>query len=380
MSRISVLSVVGTRPEAIKMAPVIMELRKHPDRIRSTVCVTAQHREMLDQILSFFGIIPDFDLDVMEQRQSLGRLTANILGKMEPMLAEIEPDWILVQGDTTTVMAAALSGFYRKLKIAHVEAGLRSWNKYQPFPEEVNRKVVDSLADLHFAPTETARQNLLREGINRSTIHVTGNTVIDTLLGVLGTDYDWMSGPLADIPQDGRIIMITAHRRESYGKPITDICRALKTIAERYRGDVHLVYPVHLNPNIREPVYSMLEGIPNVSLIPPIDYLDLVNLMKRSYLVLTDSGGIQEEAPSLGKPVLVLRSVTERPEAVDAGTVKVVGTDSDGIESETVKLLEDRAEYARMAAAVNPYGDGHASERIVRLLLGELPEEFVYAK
>ncbi len=376
MQKTSVLCVVGTRPEAIKMAPVIKELRKHQEHIDTEVCITAQHREMLDQILGFFRIKPDYDLDVMEERQSLGRLTANIMNKIEPLFAELKPDWILVQGDTTTVMVAALAGYYQRIRIGHVEAGLRSRNKFHPFPEEVNRQMVDLLSDLHFAPTTRAKSNLLQEGIHGDSIFVTGNTVIDALFDVLGADYDWNSGPLSHVPENRRLILVTAHRRENYGQPITEICRALKEIAARYHGDVHVVYPVHLNPSISDPVYSLLGGISNVTLVPPVDYPDLVNLMKRCYLVLTDSGGIQEEAPSLGKPVLVLRRVTERPEAVDAGTVKVVGTDAETIVSETSRLLEDQDEYQRMATAINPYGDGLASSRIVQILLGKRPQEF----
>jgi len=367
---------MGTRPEAIKMAPVVKELARFPDLIESRVCVTAQHREMLDQVLAAFGITPDYDLDVMEHRQTLSRLAATILTRMEPLLTELRPDWVLVQGDTTTVMAAGLAAFHEQVKIAHVEAGLRSRDKFHPFPEEINRTLVDAVCDLHFAPTETARQNLLREGITPHTIHVTGNTVIDALLEALTFDYDWRSGPVAHVPHDRRLILVTAHRRESYGEPIAAVCRALKAITERYDRDVHVVYPVHLNPSISEPVYELLDHVPNISLIPPVNYVDLVNLMRRSYLVLTDSGGIQEEAPSLGKPVLVLRKVTERPEAVAAGTVKVVGTDAERIVTETALLLDDSAEYHRMATAVNPYGDGHASERVVQILLGGSPEEF----
>jgi len=376
MSRLSVLSIMGTRPEAIKMAPVVKELARFPDLIESRVCVTAQHREMLDQVLAAFGITPDFDLNVMEPRQTLSRLAATILTRMEPLLTELKPDWVLVQGDTTTVVAAGIAAFHERVKVAHVEAGLRSRDKLHPFPEEINRTVVDAVCDLHFAPTETARQNLLKEGLSPDTIHVTGNTVIDALLEALQFEYDWSAGPLANVPQNRRLILVTAHRRESYGEPIAAICRALKAIAEKYRDDVYLVYPVHLNPNISEPVHELLAGVPNVTLIPPVDYIDLVNLMRRCYMVLTDSGGIQEEAPSLGKPVLVLRRVTERPEAVEAGTVRVVGTDEHRIFSETSTLLDDSTEYHRMAAAVNPYGDGHASERIVQILLGGKPKEF----
>lgn len=350
------------------MAPVVKALNNHSDRITSIVCVTAQHRQMLDQVLSLFEIEPDFDLNLMRPNQSLAQLTASVLTELDAVIAEVEPDWVLTQGDTTTAMVGALAGFYRRVKVGHVEAGLRTWDKHQPFPEEINRVIADAVCDLHFAPTAQSRDNLLREGVRESSILVTGNTVIDALLDVAARDYDWQQSELAAVPRDKRLILVTAHRRENFGAPLTEICRALKEIAARF-ADVHLVYPVHLNPNVQQVVQTELRDVPNITLLEPLDYLPLVQLMKASTIVLTDSGGLQEEAPGLGKPVLVLREVTERPEGVEAGTVKLVGTDSTRIVRETARLLEDTAEYQRMAQAVNPYGDGHASRRIVESLL-----------
>jgi UDP-N-acetylglucosamine 2-epimerase (non-hydrolysing) len=363
-----ILSVFGTRPEAIKMAPVLAELNKHKDQLTSVVCVTAQHREMLDQVLELFAIQPDYDLGIMLPNQSLAQITARALTKLDEVLQQEKPDWILVQGDTTTVMAAALAAFYHKIKVGHVEAGLRSYDKFQPFPEEINRKIATSLSDLHFAPTEVSRQNLLREGVADAQIVVTGNTVIDALLQVAEKPYDWQHSPLAAIPRDKRIILVTAHRRENFGAPFENICAALRTVAERY-DDIHLVYPVHLNPNVQQIVRATLGQVRNITLLEPLEYLPLVQLMKQSYLVITDSGGIQEEAPGLGKPVLVLRAVTERPEGVAAGTVKLVGTNTQKIIHETSLLLDDSAAYQSMSQAVNPYGDGHASARIVASLI-----------
>jgi UDP-N-acetylglucosamine 2-epimerase (non-hydrolysing) len=370
-----VLCVFGTRPEAIKMAPVIRELRKHPARVDLRVCVTGQHREMLDQVLRLFEIVPDHDLDIMRADQSLTQVTAAALTGLDAVIASERPDWVVVQGDTTTAMAASLVAFYHRVRIAHVEAGLRSWDRAHPFPEEVNRRLADSLSDLHFAPTDVARQNLLREGLDGSTVIVTGNTVIDAL--------HWVAGlPAPDdlnslIPRNGaRLLLVTAHRRESFGPGMEEICLALRDLAMRYGASVQVVYPVHLNPRVREPVQRILGDMENITLLPPLDYLRLVHLMKRAYLVLTDSGGIQEEAPGLGKPVLVLREVTERPEAVAAGTARVVGTSRERVVREAVRLLEDSAEYERMARAVNPYGDGHAAKRIVAALLTDSPETF----
>jgi len=365
---LKILSIFGTRPEAIKMAPVVKALKNHPDRITSIVCVTAQHRQMLDQVLSLFEIEPDFDLNLMRPDQSLAQITASALTEIDAVLREVKPDWVLTQGDTTTAMVGALAAFYHRINVGHVEAGLRTWDKYQPFPEEINRKIADAVCDLHFAPTTQSRDNLLREGVSESSIVVTGNTVIDALLDVAERDYDWSASELAAVPRDKQLILVTAHRRENFGQPLEEICKALKEIAARF-SDVHLVYPVHLNPNVQKVVQAELSSVANITLLAPLDYLPLVQLMKASSIVLTDSGGLQEEAPGLGKPVLVLREVTERPEGVEAGTVKLVGTDKDRIVRETARLLEDAQEYERMAHAVNPYGDGHASQRIVESLL-----------
>jgi UDP-N-acetylglucosamine 2-epimerase (non-hydrolysing) len=366
---LKVLTIFGTRPEAIKMAPVLKVLEAHPDRVESRVCVTAQHRQMLDQVLELFDIVPDHDLDLMTQDQTLAQVTAAVSTHLEPVLAAERPDWVLVQGDTTTVMAASLLAFYHRIQVGHVEAGLRTRDKYRPFPEELNRRVAGVVADLHFAPTAWARDNLLHEGVPPETIYVTGNPVIDALLMVAGRPYHPESGPLAGLPWERRLILVTAHRRENFGRPLERICAALARIACRYPDDVHIVYPVHLNPHVQGPVYRLLGDVPNVTLLPPLDYLPLVHLMKRCTLVLTDSGGIQEEAPGLGVPVLVLREVTERPEGVDAGTVRLVGTRTEDILREASRLLDDPAAYQHMAHAVNPYGDGHAAEYIVEALL-----------
>jgi UDP-N-acetylglucosamine 2-epimerase (non-hydrolysing) len=376
---IRVLSVVGTRPEAIKMAPVIKELEQYPDRVQSVVCVTAQHREMLDQMLALFGIAPDYDLDLMRPGQSLSALTARILKALDQVVARERPDWLLVQGDTTTVMVGTLVAYYNLIRVGHVEAGLRTGDKHQPFPEEINRRIADVVSDLHFAPTESNRQNLLREGIPDASIVVTGNTVIDALHRVVArarqrAREEW--GPLLD---GRRLLLVTAHRRENIGEPLEEICRALAQIARAYAADVHILYPVHLNPGVWTPVHEALDGIPNITLTAPLDYETFVGLADRAYLVLTDSGGLQEEAPGLGKPVLLLRDVTERPEAVDAGTVRIVGTSHRRIVEETARLLEDAAAYGSMAQAINPYGDGRASRRIVKALLGQPFEPFAGA-
>ena len=361
-----VLSVVGTRPEAVKMAPVILRLRETPG-VESVVCVTAQHREMLDQVFSLFDILPEIDLNLMRPGQTLAGISAAIFTHLDPVLNEVRPDWVLAQGDTTTVMATALLSYYHRIRFGHVEAGLRTGDKWQPFPEEINRRIAGVVADLHFAPTVWARENLLREDVPDETIRVTGNPVIDALQWVAERPFAWDASPLAALPADKRLVLVTAHRRENFGQPLENICAALKALAAR--GDVHLVYPVHLNPRVQEPVYRLLEGVPNITLLPPLDYLPLVHLLKRSVLVLTDSGGLQEEAPGLGVPVLVLREVTERPEGVRAGTVKLVGTDTARIVAEASRLLDDPKAHAAMAQAVNPYGDGHAAERIVAALL-----------
>lgn len=375
MRKLLILSIFGTRPEAIKMVPVIHELQRYPAMFRSMVCVTAQHREMLDQVLSLFDIRPDYDLDIMEPGQDLFDVTCDVLQGLKGVLVKERPDMVLVHGDTSTTMAAALAAYYCRIPVGHVEAGLRTHNKFAPFPEEINRRVAGTLADLHFAPTEVARRNLLREGVADTAIHVTGNTVIDTLLTVtarinndailkqsIARRFDFLD------PRK-RLILVTGHRRENFGDGFENICQALSEIAARYR-DVELLYPVHLNPNVQEPVRRILgEGsLPNIHLIEPVDYLPFVYLMNRAYLIITDSGGVQEEAPSLGKPVLVMRESTERPEAVDAGTVLLVGTDRRKIVSETARLLDDEQDYRIMSQAHNPYGDGNAAGRITEIL------------
>ncbi len=363
-----VLSIFGTRPEAIKMAPVVGRLEAQTG-VESRVCVTAQHRQMLDPLLDLFTIHPDFDLDLMRPDQTLVELTRAVLGGLDPVIREVNPDWIMVQGDTTTVMAASLLAYYQHVRVGHVEAGLRTGDKWQPFPEEVNRRVAGAIADLHFAPTERARENLLREGVPEDRIVVTGNTVIDALQMVAGRPCDLTTGPLAGIPPERRVILVTAHRRENFGEPLQRMLDAMELIAENYRDDATLIYPVHLNPNVREPALEKLGGVDNIRLIEPLDYLPMVHLMKRSTLILTDSGGLQEEAPALGVPVLVMREKTERPEAIEAGTARLVGTDTQRIVTEARRLMDDPAAHAAMAHAVNPFGDGKAAERIVEALL-----------
>jgi UDP-N-acetylglucosamine 2-epimerase (non-hydrolysing) len=327
---------------------------------------------MIDPLLKLFNIEPVYDLNIMHENQDLEYITVNVLSKVGQIVRQEKPDYLIVQGDTTTAMAASLAAFYQKIKIAHVEAGLRTWNKMHPYPEEINRKIIDAVSDLFFAHTEQAKQNLLREGIAEENIEVTGNTVIDALLDMAGRDFDFKGTVLENIPfNDKKVILVTAHRRENFGQPLINICNAIKEIAMQYPSDVYVVYPAHLNPNVKKPAYSILSGIENVLLTDPLDYEPFVQLMKRSYLILTDSGGLQEEAPSLGKPVLVLREVTERPEAVEAGTAQIVGTRLERIIERTKELLEDQREYRRMSKAVNPYGDGKASKRIVARLLKE---------
>jgi UDP-N-acetylglucosamine 2-epimerase (non-hydrolysing) len=372
---IKVLSVFGTRPEAIKMAPVIKELEKHPDRFQSLVCVTAQHRQMLDQVLTLFHIRPDYDLDIMKPGQDLFDITCNVLQGLKVVLAGEKPDIVLVHGDTTTTMAASMAAFYCGAMVGHVEAGLRTHNKHAPFPEEINRRVTGSVADLHFAPTGTARENLLREGIAEDTVFITGNTVIDALLAVAGLIsadaglQQRFAAEFAFLDPGRKLILVTGHRRENFGDGFENICLALADIA-RTHPDTDILYPVHLNPNVQEPVRRILGGgtYPNVRLIEPVDYLPFVYLMGRSHLIITDSGGVQEEAPSLGKPVLVMRETTERPEAVTAGTVRLVGTDQKKIVDEATLLLDSGVAYERMSLAHNPYGDGRAAERIVEIL------------
>lgn len=366
--KIKILSVFGTRPEALKMAPVLKKLGRNSNKITSRICVTAQHREMLDQVLNLFDITPDYDLDLMVSDQSPLSLASRVLEKMDSVIKKEKPDWVLVQGDTTTVMAASLVAHYNRVKLGHIEAGLRSGDKYQPFPEEINRRVVGVSADLHFAPTERARENLLKENVPDNYIVVTGNTVIDALLWMVKQPYDLDKSPLKDIPWENRIVLVTAHRRENFEKPIREICYALRKIANNCKS-VHVVYPVHLNPHIHDPVYELLDGVNNITLLPPLDYQSLVHLMSRSYLVLTDSGGIQEEAPCFGKPVLILRNRTERPEGIEIGIAKLVGTNKQRIVKETENLLNDSETYQSIARADNPYGDGHAADRIVQALL-----------
>lgn len=367
-SRLNVLCVFGTRPEAVKMAPIIKRLEAM-EGVSSTVCVTAQHREMLDQALNLFSITPDYDLDVMRSDQSLASLSTAVFKGLEPVLEEVRPDWMLIQGDTTTVMVAALTAYYQRVRVGHVEAGLRTHDKWQPFPEEINRRVASVVADLHFAPTKWARDNLLHEGIPAENIAVTGNPVIDALLDVAARPYEPDDEALADIPEDHQIILVTAHRRENFGEPMERIFNALRKLAERYTERATVVYPVHLNPNVQEPAHRILGDVKNIKLTKPMDYQTMVYWMKRARLILTDSGGLQEEAPALGTPVLVLREVTERPEAIEAGTARLVGSDPELILSETVRLLEDSEASEAMARAVNPFGDGHAAERIVDALL-----------
>ncbi len=368
---LTVLSVIGTRPEAIKMAPVIQALERHPGQVRSVVCATAQHRELLDEALAPFGIEPDHDLDVMRPDQTLTQVTCDVLTGMGQVIQAVGPSWVLAQGDTTTVMATALACTYQRVRFGHVEAGLRTGDKYNPYPEEVNRVLADALADAHFVPTVGARDNLLAEGVPSTSIHVTGNTVIDALLTIAKREIPEAQATLDAIPLWGeRIVLVTAHRRESFGAGIEAICGALAALAERY-PDVQFVYPVHPNPRVRGPVERRLGGVATVSLTPPLPYAALVHLMQRAHLVLTDSGGIQEEAPALGKPVLVLRQVSERPEGIAAGVARLVGTDQARIVAETAALLDDPAAYAAMARAVSPYGDGRAGQRIVAALLAD---------
>lgn len=368
-----ILSIFGTRPEAIKMAPVVKELAKHPAIFDSRVCVTAQHRQMLDQVLELFDIRPEYDLDIMKPGQSLTDVTCNVLQGLAPVLEEFRPDVVLVHGDTTTTMAASLAAYYQKIPVGHVEAGLRTGNIYSPWPEEMNRRLAGAMTRFHFAPTERSQQNLLHEGVSEADILVTGNTVIDALLGVVGrvrSDAGLqreMAERFGYLDPAKRLILVTGHRRENFGSGFEQICQALKVLAET-QGEVEILYPVHLNPNVQEPVKRILGGTPSVHLIEPQDYLPFVYLMDRAALIITDSGGVQEEAPSLGKPVLVMRDTTERPEAVTAGTVQLVGTNADRIVSEAARLLRDASAYETMAKAHNPYGDGRAAERIADFL------------
>ncbi|WP_405741213.1 non-hydrolyzing UDP-N-acetylglucosamine 2-epimerase [Anaerovibrio slackiae] len=381
--KIKVMTVFGTRPEAIKMAPVVLELAKHPDKIVPVVTVTAQHRDMLDQVLNLFQIKPDHDLDIMAAGQTLFDITSRAMMGLDKVLQEEKPDIVLVHGDTTTTFAGALASYYHQVSVGHVEAGLRTHNKYSPFPEEMNRKLTGSIADLHFAPTDTSEQNLLAESVDSERIFVTGNTVIDALHKTVNDDFQFEDEVLQGIDfKNKRIVLLTTHRRENLGEPMRHVYRAMRRLVDEFE-DVEIVFPVHKNPKVREVVQEELGGLSKVHLIDPLDYEPFANLMHRSYLILTDSGGVQEEAPALGKPVLVLRDTTERPEAVAAGTVKLIGTDEKVVYDEAKLLLTDGEEYSRMSEACNPYGDGKASQRIIQAILyhyglaEEKPEPFV---
>ncbi len=369
---LKVLTVFGTRPEAIKMAPLIAELERHPGLIDNRNCLTGQHKDMVAPLIELFGIRIDYDLQLMRENQTLEHITVAVLQEVGRILRAEPFDLVLVQGDTTTSMAAALAAFYAGVRVGHVEAGLRTFDKANPYPEESNRKMIDAMADVFFPHTEMAKSHLLAEGIPDAQIEVTGNTVIDALLDVSNRSYSFAGTVLDTLPfASKRIVLVTAHRRESFGEPFESLCRGLRELALKYRDEIVLVYPVHRNPNVRAVVNDALAGLDNVLLIDPLDYMPLVHLMKRCYLVLTDSGGLQEEAPSLGKPVLVMRKVTERPEGVAAGTVKVIGTNAAAIVAEASRLLDDTEAYHAMASKVNPYGDGRASQRIVRRILAD---------
>lgn len=370
--RLKILAVCGTRPDTVKMAPVVLELLKHRDEVETVLAVTGQHREMLEQVLRAFDLHPSYDLNIMTQRQTLAQITTRALEGLDNVIREVTPDLVLAQGDTTTTFVASLAAFYNKVPFGHVEAGLRTDNKFDPFPEEINRRLTGVLCDLHFAPTQLSRQNLLDEGVKDEDIFVTGNTVIDALLSIAGRDYEFDDPRIASAAAAGKMILVTAHRRENWGERMQSICQAIRTIVEQ-NPDVSVVFPVHKNPIVRETVFPELQGIQRVTLTEPPDYVPFVHLMKSAYLILTDSGGVQEEAPALGKPVLVLRETTERPEGVEAGSAKLIGTDSSVIVSETQTLLHDRAAYEKMSLVKSPYGDGHAAEKIwdaIRLRFG----------
>lgn len=364
MKKIKVMTVFGTRPEAIKMAPLVKELESR-EEIESIVCVTAQHRQMLDQVLETFEIKPDYDLNIMKPGQTLSEITCNALMGLEKVIADVKPDIVLVHGDTTTTFAGALAAFYSQVSIGHVEAGLRTWNKYSPFPEEMNRQMVDRMTDMFFAPTNLSKQNLLDENVDESKIYVTGNTAIDAMSTTVKEDY---SNEIFDWIGNDRMILLTAHRRENLGEPMYHIFRAVRRIVDEF-DDVKVVYPIHLNPKVREVANEVLAGCDKVRLIEPLEVFDFHNFQNKSYMILSDSGGIQEEAPSLGKPVLVLRDTTERPEGIDAGTLKLAGTDEENIYKLTKQLLTDKEEYDKMSKASNPYGDGHASKYIVDAII-----------
>lgn len=380
MKKIKVLTVFGTRPEAIKMAPVVKELHKQSERFESIVVVTAQHREMLDQVLKTFDIQPNYDLNIMKEGQTLSTITANVLLGLDQIMKEAKPDIVLVHGDTTTTFAASISAFYNQIKVGHVEAGLRTWDKYSPFPEEMNRQLTDVIADIYFAPTANSKENLLKESRPEEYIYITGNTAIDALQQTVQTDY-----PLHIVDQissDKKLILVTMHRRENQGEPMERVFKAIRYVVERHT-ETEVVFPVHLNPTVQKIAESILGNHPRIHLIAPLDVIDFHNLIAKSYMIMTDSGGVQEEAPSLGKPVLVMRETTERPEGVEAGTLKLVGTNMDIILQEMTNLLENEAEYNRMSAASNPYGDGQASKRILDViafsfgLKEKRPDEFL---
>jgi UDP-N-acetylglucosamine 2-epimerase (non-hydrolysing) len=381
INRKRIMFVFGTRPEAIKMAPVINEVEKYPDVLDPVIVVTGQHRQMLDQVLRIFDIKPDYDLGIMEEDQTIANILIKSLEGLQEIILREKPDMLLVQGDTSTTFTAGLAAYYHRVPLGHVEAGLRTFDKWRPFPEEINRKLTTALADLHFAPTGTSVSNLMAEGIARNSVYLTGNTVIDALLEVAKREFNLKEAGI-DLTTGKKIVLVTAHRRESFGKPLKNICQAVSNLARAHRRQIEIVVPVHKNPTVRNTVYEILEEIDNVELIEPLDYEPFVHLMKESYIILTDSGGIQEEAPSLGKPVLVLREKTERPEAVAFGTVKLVGVNEEVIFEEADALLIDQGAYDKMSKAVNPYGDGHAAERIVQAILyyfgavDRKPEEF----
>ena len=362
---IKVMSIFGTRPEAIKMAPLVKELEKRKE-IESIVCVTAQHRQMLDQVLETFNIKPDYDLNIMKQGQTLSDITTRTLLGLENVIKEVQPDIILVHGDTTTTFAGALAAFYNQVAIGHVEAGLRTNDKYSPFPEEMNRQMVDCMTDMYFAPTDISKENLLKENIEEEKIYVTGNTAIDAMSTTIDKNYSHKE--LEWIKENEKMILLTAHRRENLGEPMRNIFKAIRRIVDEF-SDVKVIYPIHLNPKVRSVANEIFTGCDKVKLIEPLEVFDFHNFQNKSYIILTDSGGIQEEAPSLGKPVLVLRDTTERPEGIKAGTLKLVGTDEDTIYEETKKLLLDKKDYEKMSHASNPYGDGHASEKIADAII-----------
>ena len=381
MKKIKVMTIFGTRPEAIKMAPLVKELEKQSDRFESIVTVTAQHRQMLDQVLTIFNIKPDYDLNVMKDRQTLSQITANVLMGLEAVMLEAKPDIVLVHGDTTTTFAAAISAFYHNIKVGHVEAGLRTWNKHSPFPEEINRQVTDVISDLYFAPTMQSEGNLLKENHDKNAIFITGNTAIDALQHTVREDYE--NEILNSIPEDHKIILMTMHRRENQGKPMEQVFRAIRQVVDEY-PDIEMIYPVHLNPVVQELAKAHLGDHERIQLIAPLDVIDFHNVAARSYMIMSDSGGVQEEAPSMGIPVLVLRDTTERPEGVEAGTLKLVGTETKDVIEAMTELLDNAASHKKMSEAANPYGDGKASQRILDCIAYEFgctdhrPEEFKY--